>query len=128
MFFLINRNLKLLLAISLDQLSVDKEGSQVEVRGFLTKDEQGMVYLVERPKIKSCCIGLGKQKEIKVQGLDSIALPSHAVLLSGTLKSEGVELILKDSLIQEEGSIWPLALFPLAVFLLIIAWKRFGRA
>ena len=68
----------------------------IEKRGFIAKDEEGRLFLMECPNVRSCCVGK------KIKGIELIGdFSGYSLYGAVTVKGELVETLDGLKLIQD---------------------------
>jgi hypothetical protein len=100
---------------------------EISLRGFLHMNSQGDIVLASEPPLRSCCIRIGTQPFLKLQGNFQEPLPKNAIAVSGMLENCPPWQLSNAHLISEDHSFLALG----SVFLiplLYYARKRLFKA
>lgn len=113
--------------VALVDVKNEKENELVVIRGFLAKDQKGLIYLTSEPNVPTCCAGKNVKSEILVEGLPLAALPQNAVSVMGELRREGAKFYLGNAAWESESSTFSYPEISLLVvpFILLWGWRKF---
>lgn len=115
--------------ITISDLGAAKSGDQLVVWGFLSKDQEGNLFIGEEPNIRTCCAG--KKNEVSIQGLQGLdSLPQQVIALSGVLNKEGERYFITEAKFAENSSsfqYWEASFFALPIILLLV-WRKYGAS
>lgn len=100
-------------------------GQQVEVRGFLYRNQEGSLVLRSEPGLKSCCINKdGPQIIVRSDGIE----PSlQAKTLEGVFHIEKLGIFVLDNAKEKKDGHFPFLLIGAAVFMFGAIWTLWTK-